>query len=310
MPDKYVLIEENNLISKADASDVVDADTIISATSDLTFQQQTDILENLNAVRADQGMLWSPTIIDGSSNYGGVILGFNYDEQDEPFLTFQGNDHGETVLLTNISNPKNSSDVATKEYADNRVFIVNISYNYPNSYSADKTFNQILEAYNSGAVVLARAGGDFIETGILTKCSKYVGAEFCFLPYVDEFDVAMFIYYTVTKNNVWSRHDKEIIQDRRVNDDYSSTSIVLALAEYGNVYEYGTLTSLTVTDIDSGRQIFDRCFKIRFTSGSTPTVVSFPNKMKFPQPFVPAANTRYELQSSEGYTTVNSWPIT
>ncbi len=202
------------------------------------------------------------------------------------------------------------SKADASEYIDNKVFIVNISYNYQTGYSADKTFNQILEAYNSGDVVLAKTGGGFTETGILTRCDEYSGAEFSFLPYFDEFDIAMFIYYTVTKNNVWSRHDKEVIQDKRINDDdYSSTSVVLNLAEYGNVYEYGTLTSLTVVNIDSGRQMFDVCFKIRFTSGSTPTVVSFPNSMKFPQPFVPVANTRYELQSSEGYTTVNSWPI-
>jgi len=201
------------------------------------------------------------------------------------------------------------SKADASEYMDNKVFIVNISYNYQTGYSANKTFAQILEAYNSGAVILGKTGGNFVETSLLTQCTNY-SAEFMHCTYDDEFNVVVAVIYTVTKNNVWSRAIKRFLSDKEINYDTSSSSVTLELAQYGEVYEYGTLTSLTVTDIDSISPMFDVGFKIRFTSGSTPTVVSFPNTMKFQQTFVPTANTRYEIQSTNGYSIVYSWPIT
>ena len=87
--------------------------------------------------------------------------------------------------------------------------------------------------------------------------------------------------------------------------DLSSTSITIASASNNKIYEYGTLSSLTVTDIDATGD-----FIIRFTSGSTATTTSFPAGMKFPEAFAAETNMRYEINCSNGYALVTGWPTT
>ena len=306
---KYVLVEEDNIISKNNISDIVTADSVISATSNLTSGQKYDIQDNLEVVRTVQGHIKEPIITGWGSDVDGIILSFGWDEQDIPHLSFFCNNDGEETVLSNVHEPIVENDAATKNYVDNKLtFVVKISYNYQTGYSADKTFAQILEAYNSGTTILGKSGGDFVNTCLLTKCTNN-SAEFIYCTYDDEFDIITVISYTVTKNNVWSRVIKRFLPVKEISYDTFSTSVTLDLASYGNVYEYGTLTSLTVTSIDSFDTMFDIGFKIRFISGSTPTTVSFPNTMKFQEAFVPAANTRYEIQSTRGYAIVYSWPI-
>lgn len=85
--------------------------------------------------------------------------------------------------------------------------------------------------------------------------------------------------------------------------DTSAASVTITAAA-NTIYEYGELTSLTVTTIPASGD-----FIIRFTSGSTATTTSFPASMKFSEAFAAEANTRYEINVSNGYALVASWPI-
>ena len=87
--------------------------------------------------------------------------------------------------------------------------------------------------------------------------------------------------------------------------DTTSASITLASAEDNTIYEYGELSALTVTAIANPGD-----FVIRFTSGATPTTTSFPASMVFPEAFAAEANTRYEINVSNGYAVVGAWPTT
>ena len=87
--------------------------------------------------------------------------------------------------------------------------------------------------------------------------------------------------------------------------DTTSTSITLASAADNTIYTYGTLTALTVTAIAASGD-----FIIRFVSGSTPTTTNFPASLVFPEAFSAEANTRYEINVSDGYALVASWPTT
>lgn len=86
--------------------------------------------------------------------------------------------------------------------------------------------------------------------------------------------------------------------------DTSSTSITLALAADNTIYEYGTLSALTVTAIPAAGD-----FIIRFTSGATATTTNFPASMVFPEAFSAEANTRYEINVSNGYALAVGWPV-
>ena len=74
------------------------------------------------------------------------------------------------------------------------------------------------------------------------------------------------------------------------------------------IYQCGELTSLTVSSFPASG-----IFEIIFTSGSTPTVTNFPTSIKFPTAdnlFEGCeANTRYEINVSDGYALVGSWPV-
>lgn len=86
--------------------------------------------------------------------------------------------------------------------------------------------------------------------------------------------------------------------------DLSSTSITIASAADNTIYTYGELTALTVTAIEIPGD-----FIIRFVSGSTATTTSFPASIVFPEAFSAEASTRYEINVSDGYALVASWPV-
>ena len=94
-----------------------------------------------------------------------------------------------------------------------------------------------------------------------------------------------------------------VTPDPHIVTNIVSTNVTLD-AYANNIYEYGELTSLTVTTNDNPGD-----FIIRFTSGSTATTTSFPVSMKFPTAFAAEANTRYEINVSNGYALVASWPV-
>lgn len=87
--------------------------------------------------------------------------------------------------------------------------------------------------------------------------------------------------------------------------DLESSSVTLAKAEDGKVYSYGELAALTITAIDASGD-----FIIRFTSGATATTTDFPATMIFPEEFAAEANTRYEINVSNGYALAVGWPTT
>lgn len=66
-------------------------------------------------------------------------------------------------------------------------------------------------------------------------------------------------------------------------------------------YKCGTVTSLTITPPANG------VCSVRFTSGSTPTVLTATG-VTFPTGFSVSANTIYDIRISGGLATVDSWP--
>lgn len=90
--------------------------------------------------------------------------------------------------------------------------------------------------------------------------------------------------------------------------DSVSTSITLASAADNTIYEYGTLTALTVTAITNPGE-----FIISWRSGSTPTTHNFPSAMRFPTPDnamdACEANTDYEVNCRNGKCMVSAWPV-
>lgn len=92
-----------------------------------------------------------------------------------------------------------------------------------------------------------------------------------------------------------------------VHEDLVSTDLILS-AEEETRYIYGELYSLFISSLPS-TGIVD----ISFTSGSTPTVLVFPETAILPEWFDPTdlnANTYYSLSIEDYKVVVSEWPIT
>lgn len=83
----------------------------------------------------------------------------------------------------------------------------------------------------------------------------------------------------------------------------SGTSVNLD-PEIGCCYVCGELTALTV-DSSPGTG----GWSVRFTSGSTATVLTMPNTVVMPDGFDVEANTVYEINVLDNYALVASWPV-
>lgn len=88
-----------------------------------------------------------------------------------------------------------------------------------------------------------------------------------------------------------------------VRETVSGTSVNLD-PEIGYRYVCGELTALTVTSSPSTGG-----WSVRFTSGSTATVLTMPNTVVMPDGFDVEANAVYEINVLDDYALVASWPV-
>ncbi len=212
-----------------------------------------------------------------------------------------------------------------------------------NQYSADKTYAEITAAVTAGKIVQAvygktevflakaEASADIHFFSIVPKNSIDFTKGFTLTLYAladnESMTVASIDYQPITVDAALSSSSTNPVQNKVIDaalalkadasalnnkadkptvvTDLSSTSITLASAADNTIYEYGELSALTVTAITATGD-----FIIRFTSGATPTTTNFPATMKFPEAFSAEANTRYEINCSNGYALVTGWPTT
>ena len=86
----------------------------------------------------------------------------------------------------------------------------------------------------------------------------------------------------------------------------SDTTAVIAPAD-NSVYSFETLTSLTVSAYDPTR--VPNKFTIKFDSGATPTVTTFPSTIHGLESFAAEANTHYEIDVENEYAVVGKWAV-
>lgn len=99
--------------------------------------------------------------------------------------------------------------------------------------------------------------------------------------------------------------DLSAYEEKPTTSTQAGSSVTIASAADNTIYECGELSSLTITAIANPGD-----FIIRFTSGATATTTNFPASMVFPETFAAEANTRYEINVSNGYALAVGWPTT
>lgn len=83
----------------------------------------------------------------------------------------------------------------------------------------------------------------------------------------------------------------------------TGASVTITPAD-NNIYNCGTLTSLTITDPPASG-----AYSIVFTSGSTATTTTIPSTILGLESFVPEANTLYEINVLDNRAVVGSWAV-
>lgn len=169
-------------------------------------------------------------------------------------------------------------------------------------YSADKTFDEIMTAINAQKVVEVKNADDVYVLAKTDGSSEayFVTLSYGFQPLYNS--VLLVKMLCLDDTDAWLLSSTNYFNEVIIKDT-TSTNITIARANANTVYEYGELSNLAVTMFTSTGD-----FIIRFTSGSTATTTNFPASMKFPEAFSAEANTRYEINVSNGYALVASWP--
>ena len=165
------------------------------------------------------------------------------------------------------------------------------------SYSANKTWAQILAAYQAGSVLEVHQADVVAE---LTYMDTDGAAEWCQVG--TRLNGIGAILYNVSSSggvDTWTMVNKTFVEAPAVEEDLESTSITLASAADNTIYEYGELTSLTISNPPATGK-----YSIIFFSGATATVVTGIDN------FTVEANKRYQIDVQDGYAKLYSWPYT
>lgn len=266
-------------------------------------------------------------------------------------------------------------------FAINNTFIVTVSYSN-GTYSADKTFSEIVSAYNNGyTILLVNEAGVAIEpsdygTGYIAFTATLDSGYFIGVTYkidangvtvnkkplskitielelssgnyvpVDTSltlsDIQVFVTagavveaYDGTDYYPWATGNQQSCVFGKINPTtgkyvkfaanttttFAKTEIDIAtnpavvtsadssitVAPVNNTtYQYGTLSSLTISSFSNGIT-----FEIIFDSGSTATVLDTSGSaMVLPDGFATEANKHYELSCRNNYAVIASWSIT
>lgn len=174
------------------------------------------------------------------------------------------------------------------------LFLVTFTYS-SSGFSSDKTLAQITAAKTAGKYVEGVYSGQYCPLVSLSATAAV------FQMLVQGTDEVQFDQISVLSNGcMGSRTD---IGFATVRETVSGTSANIDPETY-HYYLCGALTALTV-DSSPGTG----GWSVRFTSGSTATVLTMPNTVVMPDGFDVDASTVYEINVLDNYALVASWPV-
>ena len=183
------------------------------------------------------------------------------------------------------------------------VYPVAITYG-AGGWTADKTLAQCLAAMSAGNVVLLAlsANGNIYEV-IAARAEDGISGTFAITLADGMLYLAEIWYRTEDGVDTIDFTGYTVAREPSIVTDLSSTSITLA-ASANTEYRFGELTSLTVSSSPASG-----AYSIVFTSGSTPTVTTFPASVLGLEDFAAEADTIYEINVLDGRAVYKGWPI-
>ena len=198
------------------------------------------------------------------------------------------------VTATSNMTPQQEADTLDNIGGEPKKFIITVTYDdVHDEYTADKTFAEILAAYNAGKTLVLTDGEDSYYTMIVGSDESFI------FSYSEpgEFDPGKISAYAVDDSDYWEFYEMKVAH-APTTVTVSGTTTTIAASD-NTIYECGELTSLTVSSFPASGK-----FWIWFTSGSTATNVSGIDN------FTVEANKKYEIEVTNGYAKMWSWPTT
>ena len=172
-----------------------------------------------------------------------------------------------------------------------------------NVISSDQTLSDILAAISANKLIeVVMPDGERGILGFHQSTSGNESVEFVSIDSSGGGSTYQLKVYYMTSSGI-TCNSSDIINSDPVVDTVTGATPSFA-AQDNHIYKCGTLTSLTLTSIPSTGS-----FTVIFTSGSTATTFTEPSGMVMPDNFSIAANTRYEINVSDGYAVVASWAV-
>ena len=164
-------------------------------------------------------------------------------------------------------------------------------------YSCNKTPTQIVSALTAGTPIVLEIDGNM--SGFLKSADSYSAV---FYVYDMDDHWPNFKQFYLSSDGTVTTSEFEPAQNVTIQNVSGATPTINPNAN--TIYQCGELSSLTI----GSTAVYDD-FTIRFTSGSTATTFSAPSWMIMPDSFSVEANTRYEINVSDGYAVVGSWAV-
>lgn len=165
------------------------------------------------------------------------------------------------------------------------------------TYAANKTFSQMWTAYNTDHKTVTVEMGD---TEFVLSAADPSGMAFTSLSVGS--GNATLSMLAVDENDDWN-YAEFAAEQKPTTVTVSGTTPTITPTP-NTAYNCGELTSLTVSNPPAAGS-----YSIVFTSGSTPTVTTFPASILGMEDFAAEANTLYEINVLDGRAVYAGWPL-
>lgn len=228
-------------------------------------------------------------------------------------LTFFAVNSSNAVTVQSINYPPIKVDAALSSSSENPV--QNRVVNTALGNKADKTL--IVTVSGSNPLVSDKTFAEVFAALDASKNVVMVGADFYAYPVFYDPSGAIFVNIDQSSGalvaTLYTLDDLDAITVTTLSPSMPPSIVTISGATPtitpadNTIYKCGELTSLTISNPPATGS-----YIIVFTSGSTATTTTIPSSVKFPtadNSFAAEANTRYEINVSDGYAVVQGWPV-
>lgn len=203
------------------------------------------------------------------------------------------------VTATGQMTSQQAADTLGNLGGEPQKFVVTVTDDGQGGYTADKTFAQISEAYQSGSTIII-IFQHYAAIAVYSEVTNIFAVTYFIERARDE---VFRVIIAITSNGIVVPRQQQLQLASNIEEIADDAPTITP--EANTIYLCDTLTSLTIDD-----PIITSSYSIVFTSGSTPTSTTIPATILGLENFAAEANTMYEINVLDNRAVVGSWAVT